>query len=176
MSVGASKIWWSEGFLPEFLQTCPKRFSTNCKFSPTKIMKTFFGMTSKKVFMCFSGNTGCHFFKSNNVGRHFCPDCQEFCQDFQGFCPDFQGFCPDFWQIKTFGGTLAPPPPTLLATQHYKSVVLNWETRSHRGASRDFHGGASPYMLYNMESFWTEMCAFQTFRQCEFYAATCYLV
>ena len=32
---------------------------------------------------------------------------------------DFTGifrFCADFWQIKTFGGALAPPPPTQLTT------------------------------------------------------------
>jgi len=28
--------------------------------------------------MCFSANVGNHFLKSNNVGRHFCPDFQEF--------------------------------------------------------------------------------------------------
>jgi len=40
------------------------------------------------------------YLKSNNVGRHF--------------CPDFQGFCPNFQQIKTIGGALAPTPPTPL--------------------------------------------------------------
>jgi len=37
-------------------------------------MKTFFGMTSKKVFMCFSAKTpfyGRHFMKSNKIGSHF---------------------------------------------------------------------------------------------------------
>jgi len=32
--------------------------------------------------MCFSANVEHHFLKSNNVGRHFCPD-------FQGYFPDF---------------------------------------------------------------------------------------
>jgi len=41
-----------------------------------------------------------HFLKTNNVGRHF--------------CPDFYGFGPDFQQIKTLGGPLAPLPPTPL--------------------------------------------------------------
>jgi len=53
-------------------------------------------------------------FKSNNVGRHFYPDFQGFYPYFQVFCPDFQEFCPDFQQIKTFGATLAPSPPTPL--------------------------------------------------------------
>jgi len=66
------------------------------KISPqiSKIMKTVFGMTSEKVFMCFSGSVGCHFLKSNKVGRHF--------------CPNFQQFCSDFPQIKTFGCAPAP--------------------------------------------------------------------
>jgi len=81
-------------------------------------MKTFFGVTSKKGFICFFAN----------VGRRFCPDLQGFCPDFQRFCPNVQGFCPDFQQIKTFGGALAPPapqPPTPL------TVVLH-EIRSFR--------------------------------------------
>jgi len=49
--------------------------------------------------MCFSANIGLHFFKANNVWRHF--------------CPDFQGFCPDFRKMRMFGGALAPPAPPL---------------------------------------------------------------
>ena len=49
--------------------------------------------------------------KSNNVGRHFCPDFQGVYPDFQRFCPNFQGFCPNFKQIKTVVGALAPPAP-----------------------------------------------------------------
>ena len=41
-----------------------------------------------------------------------------------------------------------------------------------RGEWRNFQGSASPHVLYNMESFWTGMCTFQTLRQCEFYVAT----
>jgi len=48
----------------------------------------------KMVFTCFSANLGRHFSKSNNVGRHF--------------CPNFQGYCPDFQHIKTFGVRLRP--------------------------------------------------------------------
>jgi len=36
-----------------------------------------------------------------------------------------------------------------------------------------FQGGS---MLYNMESFWTGMCPFQTLHKCYFYAATFCLV
>ena len=38
----------------------------------------------------------------------------------------------------------------------FKPVVLNL------GASSDFQGHASSYMLYNMESFWKGLCLFQT--------------
>ena len=64
-------------------------------------------MWTPKKIICFSANVGRHFYKSNNVGGHFCPG-------FQAFCPNFQVFCPDFWQIKTFGGALAPPAPRFL--------------------------------------------------------------
>jgi len=68
-------------------------------------LKTFFGVTSEKAFICFSAKLGRHFLKSNNIGCHL--------------CPDFQLFCPDVQQIKTFGGDLATPPLTpLLATFH----------------------------------------------------------
>ena len=47
---------------------------------------------------------------TQSLGRfsRFCSDFQEFCEGFQRFCPDFLGFCPNFYQIKTFGGALAP--------------------------------------------------------------------
>ena len=64
-------------------------------------MKTIFWCDLHKkglhVFFC---KVVQHFLKTNNVGRHF--------------CPDFYGFGPDFQQIKTLGGPLAPLPPTPL--------------------------------------------------------------
>ena len=57
---------------------------------------------------------GCHFGKLNahtaKLRRfaHFCPI-------FLTFCPDFRGFCPDCHQLITFGGAVAPPPPTQVA-------------------------------------------------------------
>jgi len=68
---------------------------------PTNFQRSwiiFFGVSSKKGLNVFSANVSRHFVRSNNVGRHF--------------CPDFQGFCPDFQQIKTFGGALSPPAST----------------------------------------------------------------
>jgi len=63
-------------FCPKFLKI-PRKFfcaTFDYTFSPTKIIKTFFGVASKKVFMGFSANLGGHFLKSNNVWRHFYAD------------------------------------------------------------------------------------------------------
>ena len=102
IGLGAGKVLGCEGFFPEFPQTPRKVFCATFvyKFSPTKIIKRFFGVMSKNVFMCFSANLGHQFLKSSNVGRHF--------------CTDVQGCCPDFQQNKILGGVLAPPPPRLL--------------------------------------------------------------
>jgi len=72
-------------FCPNFPKLPRKVFCAtfDYTFSPTKIIKTFFGVASKKVFTGFSANLGGHFLKSNNVGRHFYAD-------FQGCCPDFE--------------------------------------------------------------------------------------
>jgi len=104
VGVGANK---SSGGAKDFCQTCPKSCATFAdKFSSTNIIKTFFGVTSKKrLYVCFSANVERHFLKSNNVGRHFW-------QGFQGFCPNFQRFFSHFRQIKTFGVATEPPPPT----------------------------------------------------------------
>jgi len=96
----------AKDFCPNFPKF-PEKFCATFayKFSPTKIIKTFFGVTSKKVFMCFSEKLGRYFLKSSNVERHF--------------YADFQGCCPDFQRIKTFGDVLtpsAPPPPLLFIT------------------------------------------------------------
>jgi len=62
------------------------------KFSPTKIMTTFFGVTSKKrhVFFC---KPWAPFFE---VKQRSAP-----------FLRGFSGMLPSFQQIKTFGGALA---------------------------------------------------------------------
>jgi len=81
------------------------------KFSPAKIMKTFFGCDPpKKVFVCFSAKVGGHFVQ---IFRSFVRIFREFAR-FSKNLPIFSGICSDFWQIKTFRGALAPPPPTPL--------------------------------------------------------------
>ena len=91
----------AKDFCPNFPKLFRKvlwDFPYKISLQRSKIMKAFLWYDlQKKLFMCFSGNVGRQFFKSNNVGRHF--------------CPNFQRFCSDFRQIKTFGGALAPPPP-----------------------------------------------------------------
>jgi len=98
-SFGGAKDFWSnfpklarKDFLCDFIAN---------KFSPTKIMITIFGMTSKKgLHVCFC--------------KHGAP----FCPDFQGFCPDVQGFCADFRQIRILEGCLYPLHPRLLHTDN----------------------------------------------------------
>jgi len=82
--VGTSKILGVRRIFARVSQTCPKKLlrDFSYKFSPTKIMKTFFWYDLwKTAFICFSAPVGRQFWKSNNVGRHFWPDFQEFCLD-----------------------------------------------------------------------------------------------
>jgi len=51
------------------------------------------------VFTCFSAKLGRHFSKSNDVGRHFCPDFQGFCLEYLGISFGFSGILPKFSEI-----------------------------------------------------------------------------
>jgi len=105
-ALGAGKFLVMRRIFARNFPNLPKKFCgtlpTNFLHSNQRSWRPFFGVTSKKVFMCFLDMLGSIFLKSNNVGRHF--------------CPNFQRFCPDFWQIKTFGGALAPPNTIPLVT------------------------------------------------------------
>jgi len=111
-------LWGCEGFLPEFPQTCPKEFWAT--FSGNNFSwRLFLGWPPKNALLVILHMLGVISFKSKHVGRHFCPFLEGFCKGFHRFCPNFcgffsnfQGFCPAFPPIKTFGGALAPPPPT----------------------------------------------------------------
>jgi len=66
-------------------------------------MKNFFGVISKKVFMCFSANLGRHFFEAK--------------KRWALFLPGFSGILPRFSANQNVWGALAPPvpqPPTPL--------------------------------------------------------------
>jgi len=86
----------AKDFCPNFPKLSRKVFCATFtyKFSPTKIMKTFCGVTSKKGLHVIFCKTWAPFLKSSKVGRHF--------------HANFRGCFPDFQQIKTFGGALEP--------------------------------------------------------------------
>jgi len=92
IGVGAGKFLGVRKIFVRIFTNLPEKIwaTLPTNFFPQRSWRSFFGMTSKKVFMCFSANVGRHFMKSNKVGRHFCPDFQRFCPDFHGVCPDFQ--------------------------------------------------------------------------------------
>jgi len=56
-------------------------------------------MTSKEGLHVILPTLGVIFFKSNNVGRHFCPYFQGVCPDLQVFCEGFHRFCSDFYRF-----------------------------------------------------------------------------
>jgi len=100
----------SFGYAKDFCPNFPKLPEKFCvtfayKFSPTKIIKTFFGVTSKKVFMCFSAKLGRYFFKVK--------------QRWASFLRWFSGMLPRFPANQNFWGcayTLCTPPPLLFIT------------------------------------------------------------
>jgi len=59
-----------ENFLPH------EELSLVC--SPKNMKNYFWCGLQKWSLLCFSANVGRHFLKSNNIGRHFCPDFQGF--------------------------------------------------------------------------------------------------
>jgi len=113
---GAGKFLGGRRIFARIPQTCPKSLMCNFayKFSPTKIMKTFFGVTSTKWSSCvFSANLGYHFLKSNNAGRHL--------------YPDFQGFFSDFHKNQNFYGcACTTSTPTSNTTTLHNSLIGNF--------------------------------------------------
>jgi len=90
--------------LPKFLLTCPKTIKLKHDFQ-------------KNVFTFILGAI---FVNSTHI-QQFCEGVHIFFPNFLTFCPDFKGFCPDFQQIKTFGGAVAPPPPTPVPLHTYST-------------------------------------------------------
>jgi len=93
IDVGASKFLGMRRIFAQIYPNLPEKFwATACKFFPSKIMKTFFGMTSKKslhVFFCKNTILWAPLYEIKQ-------DWEPFFHEFQRFCPDFQRFCPDF--------------------------------------------------------------------------------
>ena len=118
-----SKFWGCEEFCPNFTKLAWK-FCASFAYilSPTKIMKTTFGVPSKKVSMCFSANVGWHFLKSNKVRRHLAQIFRDFVQIFRDFVRNFKDFAQIFNESKLLGYaftpcTGAPQAPTPLAKE-----------------------------------------------------------
>ena len=101
--VGAGIFLSCEGFLLEFPQTCPISFRAT--FSPHS-SRMLYGMTSKNRSSCDFANIGGHFFKSNNVGRHFAHIFREFDHIFKDFVKIFSDFAQIFtkfaWIFRDF--------------------------------------------------------------------------
>ena len=110
------EIWRDEGLMPEFPQTFPKIICVNFayRFSPTKIMKTFFGMISKigglHVFFC---KRWAPFLE---VKQYWAP----FLHGFSEILLRFSGISPGFSTNQNFRGCACTP--RLL---HHCSVLRN---------------------------------------------------
>ena len=109
IGVGASEFLGVQRIFAQNFPNLPKKLS--CKFC-----RPFFGVASKKWSLLVILQTLGAIFE---VKERWAPFLLRFSkilprslEIFSGFFPDFQIFCPNFQQIKTFGGTLAPPAPT----------------------------------------------------------------
>ena len=88
----------AKDFCPNFPKLARKVFCATFayKFSPTKIMKTFFRCDLRKLSSyVFLQRLGGSFLKSNKVGRHFYPDGPKF----SGIGPRISGILPIFSRI-----------------------------------------------------------------------------
>jgi len=102
--------------LPEFSQTSPKNFGP--LFVRIVSHDDRFPDDFQKRSSCDSAHPVTHFCHIKVRWAPFCPYFQGVYPDFQLVCEGFHRFCSNFEQIKTFGGPLAPPPPTPLLPLH----------------------------------------------------------
>ena len=136
---GASKFLGVRKLFPEFYQTCPKHFCATFayKFSPTKIMKTFFGVTSKNRFSCvFLQTLGAIFWSATQLGAIFARIFRDFAQTFRDFVRIFKDvakifryFAQIFNESKLLGLCLQPPHPCLLHHCINTSRSSPWRSR-----------------------------------------------
>ena len=97
-------------FCPNFSKVCRKVFCAIFANNSFPIKDHFLVWPPKKDLHVFFCKRWAPFLE---VKQRWVP----FVPGFSGFCPYFEWFCPDFREIKTFGGSLAPPappPPTTL--------------------------------------------------------------
>jgi len=87
---------------------------------------------------------GASFFKSKDVGRHFCSYFHGVCERFQRYCPDFEEFCQEFHQIKTFGGACTPCNPV-----SYTSELRHAQLQSNKNI---VCGCSCRYTVYHTEN------------------------
>jgi len=113
----------AKDFYPNLTQTCPKSFCVTFfyKFSPTKIMKTFFWYDLQRndfhVFFC---KHWVPFLKWNNVGGIF--------PGLSGILPKFLEILPGFSTNQNFWGCACIPVSytTVLQITHWLSVGFNF--------------------------------------------------
>ena len=133
------KVWM---IVKLFLVRVDHRCRSRQIFGGAKEVCPHFTRSARKkfgtLFMQFSCDFGCHFFKSKHIGCHFyqikanwapfllvflwsVPRYSEifegfhkFCPDFHWFCPDFKGFCRIFTKSKPLGVRLHLLHPRLL--------------------------------------------------------------
>jgi len=110
---GSGKDFW-----PNFPKLAGKFF---CHFlCKNFLMKTFSGIISKKRSSCDSANIGRHFFQIKPRWAPFLSVFPRSLARFSGILRRFLQIVRFFHRIKTFGGSLSPPPPTPLPE------ILKW--------------------------------------------------
>jgi len=129
--IGGAKNFWSH--FPKlsrkvFVQLLSSNFLSQRSWRP------FVGVTSKKVFVCFSANLE-RCFSRQTLGATFARILRDFAQILQYFSWIFRVLLkisdtfPNFSQIKTSGRELAhpaPPAATPLSWFHHGVIFLSW--------------------------------------------------
>jgi len=123
MQEQANKWGWG-GFLPEFPQIGPKSCCATFAytFSPTKSMKTFFVVTSKKR----SSFVFCkRWAPSFEVKQRWAP----FLSKFSAILPNCSGLLPRFWTIQNFRGYACTPHTTAARDPFFPKVWVESRLR-----------------------------------------------
>ena len=133
IGLGAGKFLGVGRIFARISPNLPKNFCSTFAytFSPTKIVKAFFGVTSKWRYSCvFLHTLGATVLNKKfrepffPYFQGFCPDFHGCCLDFQNFCPDFQGFSQIFDKSKFWGCVCTPCIPALYTIGWVSSQTL----------------------------------------------------